>query len=224
MTEETVFYSRAEQWLMRVLEQNPVAATHLGDHRWDDRLGDYRIEAMDQRHREMVDALHEFQAMETDDYSLAADIDHTLIVKVLSSLVREYEKIQGHRRNPGGYLSEALGGIVTLLLKEFAPLPDRLESALGRTREVPRVLEEARLNLVADQVPRVWAETMLEQARQAPGLFLALLPAIGGGGGPGSSGCLRRERAGSRPGRPGLRRVRRRGDPPAGHGRVWGGP
>ena len=177
MTEETVFYSRAEQWLMRVLEQNPVAATHLGDHRWDDRLGDYRIEAMDQRHREMVDALHEFQAMETDDYSLAADIDHTLIVKVLSSLVREYEKIQGHRRNPGGYLSEALGGIVTLLLKEFAPLPDRLESALGRTREVPRVLEEARLNLVADQVPRVWAETMLEQARQAPGLFLALLPA-----------------------------------------------
>lgn len=178
MTEETVFYPRAEQWLMRVLEQNPVAATHLGDHRWDDRLGDYRIEAVDQRHKEMVDALHEFRAMETENFSLAADIDHTLIVKILSSFVREYEKIQGHRRNPGGYLSEALGGIVTLLLKEFAPLPDRLESALGRTREVPRVLEEARLNLVADQVPRVWAETMLEQARQAPGLFLALLPAM----------------------------------------------
>ncbi len=190
MTEETVFYPRAEQWLMRVLEQNPVAATHLGDHRWDDRLGDYRIQAMDQRHREMVDALHEFQAMETDDFSLAADIDHTLIVKVLSSLVREYERIQGHRRNPGGYLSEALGGIVTLLLKEFAPLPDRLESALGRTREVPRVLEEARLNLVAEQVPRVWAETMLEQARQAPELFLALLPAMAAEAAPDLQGAF----------------------------------
>lgn len=178
MTEETVFYSRAEQWLMRVLEQNPVLATHLGDHRWDDRLGDYRLEAMDQRHRDMVEALDEFQAMDTDDFSLGADIDHTLIVKLLASFVREYERIQGHRRDPGGYMSEALGGIVTLLLKEFAPLPDRLESALGRTREVPRMLEEARLNLVADKVPRVWAETMLEQARQAPGLFLALLPAI----------------------------------------------
>ncbi len=178
MIQEKIFYARAEEGLMRMLEQNPVAATHVGDHRWDHRLADHRPEAIDQRHREMADALSEFEAMETDGFTLGADIDHTVMVKLLASFVRQYERIQGHRRDPGGYLSEALGGIVTLLLREFAPLPERLESALGRSREVPRVLEEARLNLAAEEVPRVWAETMLAQAQQAPGLFLALLPAM----------------------------------------------
>lgn len=178
MTAEKEFYTRAEAWLMRVLEQNPVAATQLGDHRWDDQLGDYRPEALEHRHQEMTDALAEFQAMDPGGFGLEADIDHTLLVKLLASFVRQYEKIQGHRRDPGGYLNEALGGIVILLMREFAPLPERLRSALGRTRDVPRILDEARLSIVPAEVPRVWAETMLEQARQAPGLFLGLLPAM----------------------------------------------
>lgn len=184
MTQEKAFYTRAEEGLMRILEQNPVAATQVGDHRWDDRLGDYRPDAIDERYSAILDALHEFETMETDDFSTTADIDHTVMVKVLGSLVREYEKVQGHRRDPGRYLSEGLGGIVMLLLKEFAPLPERLESALGRTQELPRVLEEARLNLVPEEVPRVWAETMLEQAQQAVGLFLGLLPATAAEGAP----------------------------------------
>ena len=63
-----------------------------------------------------------------------------------------------------------------LILKDFAPLPERLRSALGRMREIPRVLQEGRQNLVVERVPRVWAEVALEQARQAPGLFGFLLP------------------------------------------------
>jgi uncharacterized protein (DUF885 family) len=63
-------------------------------------------------------------------------------------------------------------------MKEFVPLPDRLHSALGRVREVPRVLAEAEQNIAPEDVPRVWAETTLEQARQAPGLFLGLLPGM----------------------------------------------
>ncbi len=185
MTQEQEFYTHAENWLMRVLEHHPVTATHLGDHRWDDRLRDYRPEAVDQRHEEMVAALGEFQAMETTDFGVDAEIDHTLIVKLVASFIREHERMQPHRRDPGGYLSEALGGIVALLLKDFAPLPERLESALGRTREVPRVLQEARLNLTPTEVPRVWAETMLEQARQAPGLFLGLLPSMAAQAAPG---------------------------------------
>ncbi|MFP4344621.1 MAG: DUF885 domain-containing protein [Anaerolineales bacterium] len=178
MTQEEEFYSRAEAWFVRVLEQMPVAATHMGDHRWDDRLADYRPEAIEQRHQETLEALAEFEALDTSGFSLEARIDHTLFVKILASFVREHEKVQGHRRDPGGYMNEGLGGIMGLLLKEFAPISERLQSALGRVREVPRVLEEARLNIEPAAVPRVWAETALEQAQQAPGLFLGLLPAI----------------------------------------------
>jgi uncharacterized protein (DUF885 family) len=42
------------------------------------------------------------------------------------------------------------------------------------------VLEDGRRNVVPTEVPRVWAEIMLEQAEQAPGLFLGLLPYMAG--------------------------------------------
>ncbi len=178
MSDETVFYQRAGQWLHRLMELNPVAATQLGDHRWDDRLADSSAEALDSQHREMLAALAEFRAMPADHFRLAAQIDHRLIVAILESFIRQYEKMRGPWRNPTGYLEEGLNGVMLLLLKEFAPLPDRLRSALSRVRQVPRVLREGQQNLIPTEVPRVWAEVALEEAQQAPGLFLGLLPAI----------------------------------------------
>ncbi len=176
MKSEMAFYERADAWLMHLLEQNPVAATELGDHRWDDRLGDYRPEAIEAQHQEILDVLAEFQAFDVTGFSREAAIDHLLLTRILDSFVRNHDKVQGHRRDPGGYLGEVLGGVFMLLIREFAPLPERLRSALGRVREVPRVLEEARLSLVPVEVPRVWAEVALEQGQQAAGLFVALLP------------------------------------------------
>lgn len=178
MTNEALFYQRATTWLMRMLEQNPVAATELGAHSWDDRLGDYRPEAIEAQHQALLVARTEFKALDVSGFSREALIDHSLLVKILDSFVRNHDKVQGHHRDPGSYLGEALGGVFMLLIREFAPLPERLRSALGRVREVPRVLEEARLNLLPVEVPRVWAELALEQGQQAAGLFLGLLPAI----------------------------------------------
>lgn len=178
MTKESEFYARAEKWLERMLELNPVAATQLGDHRWDDRLAERSPEALEAENRELLEAQAEFGAMATTGVSLDAQIDHRLIMQMIRQFVVEYEKLRTHVRSPGGYLDEAMGGAFLLLMMEFAPLPDRLRSVLGRVREVPRMLGEARLNIVPAEVPRVWAEIALEQSQQAPGLFLGLLPAI----------------------------------------------
>ncbi|MBN1139100.1 MAG: DUF885 domain-containing protein [Anaerolineae bacterium] len=180
MIEESAFYSRSEAWLARLLELSPVAATQLGDHRWDDRLADYGAEALESQYQELLAAQAEFQGMDTSGFSLDARIDHTLIVQIVKGFIRGHEKFQSYRRNPGGYLDEVLGGVVLLLLKEFAPLPERLRSALGRVREAPRVLRQCRENIVPAEVPRVWAEVALEEAQQAPGLFLGLLPYMAG--------------------------------------------
>ncbi len=178
MGSEAVFYERAEAWLERLLELNPAAATQLGDHRWDDRLADSTPEALESQHQETLAALEEFQGMDAMDFSLDGRIDHTLVVQIFKSFVRNYEKVQSHLRNPGGYVEETTGGVFMLIIKDFAPLPERLRSALGRVREIPRVLKEGQGNIVPERVPRVWAEVALEQARQAPGLFAFLLPAM----------------------------------------------
>ena len=178
MDSETTFYRRAEEWLARLLELDPVTATQLGDHRWDDRLSDNTTEALESQHQEWLATLAEFQAMDTAGFRLDAHIDHTLVVQILKSFIRSYEKIQGHRRNPGDYLDETLGGVFVLIIKEFAPLPQRLHSALGRVREIPRVLKEAQANIIPAEAPRVWAKVAMKQAQQAPVLFTRLLPAL----------------------------------------------
>jgi uncharacterized protein (DUF885 family) len=184
MSDESRFYGRAEAWLYRLLELNPVAATQFGDHRFDDRLGDCSAGALEQQHQEILQALAEFQALDPAGFSLGAQVDHELTLAIFESFVRDYEQRRGHLRNPGLYLGEALEGTFLLTLLTFAPLPQRLEAALGRVREVPRVLSEGQANLLAAEVPTLWAEIALEQAAQAPGLFMGLLPGIAAGAAP----------------------------------------
>jgi uncharacterized protein (DUF885 family) len=178
MTGEADFYRRTDEWLDWLLEIDPVTATQLGDHRRDDRLADYTAEALESQYQEILTTLAEFQAMDATDFGLDARIDHTLMVQLVKAFARSYDKFQFHRRDPGQYLQEPLSGVMMLVIKEFAPLAERLRSALGRVREAPKVLSEGYKNLVPAEVPRVWAEVAIEQAHQAPALFVGLLPAL----------------------------------------------
>ncbi|MBS3750212.1 MAG: hypothetical protein KGY39_01770 [Anaerolineales bacterium] len=101
MTTEGHFYTTAEQWLNRLLELNPTAATQLGEHRWDDRLSDSTPEALESQHQEMKEALAEFEGMDTDSFQVDAEIDHELMTRIRQSFIRGYEKVESHHRNPG---------------------------------------------------------------------------------------------------------------------------
>jgi uncharacterized protein (DUF885 family) len=178
MLDAEIFYKKAGDWLHRLLEHDPVEATEMGDHRWDDRLPNRTAEALESQYGELISALADFQAMDTRDFTVDAAIDHTLVVQIIKALIRRHEKTRRYRRDPGSYIGEVMGGVFLLIMKEFAPLPDRLHSALGRVRETPRLLDEAISNIVPGDVPPVWAEVALEQAGQAPPLFQHLLPAL----------------------------------------------
>ena len=56
-----------------------------------------------------------------------------------------------------------------------APILDVLRLEFAEAR---RVLDEGMANLAAREIPPVWAEIALEQARQAPSLFTGLLPEL----------------------------------------------
>ncbi len=174
---EALFYRRFEAWLETFLEENPVIATFLGDHRFDHRLGTYAPEAVEARVRRLKEALEELTRIDAASFSLDGHIDHTIAVKMVKLLLLEYEheRLQSYLRSPGFYLEEAMEGLFGLLVKEFAPLPERLRSALGRLRELPRFLKEGMENIVPERVPPLWAEVALEQARMAPAFFHGLL-------------------------------------------------
>lgn len=174
------FYQRAEEFIDKLMEDAPVVATQLGDHRFDDRLGDHSKPALERQQREIKEALAEFEGFDPADFDLDAKIDQRLIIQMAKSMLRGFEKLRHHLRDPGVYSQECLSGIFLLLIREFAPLKERLESVLGRLKATPQVLAQGIENINSEEVPPVWCEVALESAQQGLGLFTMLIPALAG--------------------------------------------
>jgi uncharacterized protein (DUF885 family) len=178
MSNEQLFYERFQVFMDRLLEEQPVLATQLGDHRFNHLLGHFDAASLKRQLEELKSSLAEFQAVDSSDFSLDASIDHVLAVQTLKLLIRDSERMRFEYRNPGTYLETTLGGVYLLIIKEYAPLPERMESVLERTREVPRVLQEGRANIIAAETPELWAQMALESAQMSAGLFMGLIPSL----------------------------------------------
>jgi uncharacterized protein (DUF885 family) len=176
--DQAEFYHRAEKFIDRFMEEDPVTATQLGDRRFDDRLADYSRAALERQVREIRDSLTEFEGFDPAGFDVDARIDLQLMVQVTKSALRGFEKFKDHVRNPGKYSEEGMGGVFLLLIKEFAPLEDRLEKALGRLRAIPEVLARGKENIRPEEVPPIWNEVALESCQQGLALFTVLIPAL----------------------------------------------
>jgi uncharacterized protein (DUF885 family) len=176
--EQAEFYRRAGKFIDRLMEEAPVAATQLGDHRFDDRLTDYSKGALQRQLQEIKSVTEEFASFDTTSFDIDARIDHRVMIQVAKSALRDLEKFRSHLRNPGTYSDECMGGVFLLLIKEFAPLDERLEKALGRLRAIPEVLAQGKDNIRPQEVPPVWNEVALESSQQGLALFTVLIPAL----------------------------------------------
>lgn len=175
---EQEFYRKFENWFSRFLAENPVAATGFGDHRFDEYLGEHSSWALARQEKLLREALAELDGFNRDGWSLHARIDHLLVVRLVRSFLRDFTRIRSFARNPYAYPGECVAGVGLLLLRDFAPFPKRLQSVLGRLREVPRVLKEGKENLVPKEVPPVWAEISLEATRRSIPLFKLVIPML----------------------------------------------
>lgn len=176
--DQAEFYRRAERFIDRFMERSPVDATQLGDHRFDDRLADYSKGALNRQVREIKDALQEFTSLDVANFDVDAGIDHRVMIQIAKSGLRGFEKFRSHLRNPSTYSDECMGGVFLLLVKEFAPLEERLEKALGRLRAIPNVLAQGKENIRPEEVPPVWNQVALESSQQGLVLFTVLIPAL----------------------------------------------
>jgi len=172
------FYKLVDQFMERFLAEVPVAATQLGDHRFDDRLGEHTPAARARQEKAMRVALGALQALDPRPWDIDARIDHTLMVRLIHSFLRDFAKTRDYERSPGMYMQEGLGGVFLLLIRDFAPFSERMKNVAKRLGHVPRVLEEGKKSLVPERVPRVWAEVALEGAKRSVLLYRLVIPAL----------------------------------------------
>lgn len=167
-TADARFDAIASRWLDQWMQLNPVAATQLGDHRFDDRIDDLSADGRRQLVGFSRKLLAELDAIEPGTLSRERQVDALILRNQLQSDIWNIETFQAWAWDPQVYSGLAGGAIYNLMAREFAPMPQRLKSATARMERIPALFAQMRGNLDPARVPKIHAETV---ARQNAGLL-----------------------------------------------------
>jgi len=159
------FAALAARYLDQAPAFSPVGATGLGDHRFDHLLDQVTAGQRAAEAAFLRGALAELDGIDLAALPRADQVDAALLRNELEGQLWRLEALQEWAWNPLAYTGTAGGAIYGLLAREFAPLPERLADAAARLEQLPRFLEQARATLVPARVPRVHAETAVQQNR-----------------------------------------------------------
>lgn len=155
---------------------NPVRATSLGLHQYDDRLPDLSPAARERRIGELRAWLTRLAEIDRARLSGDAYFDYQLLDHAIRAELLELEEVRGWRKNPSTYTGTIASGIASLSSREFAPLPVRLEAMIARMAQVPAVTAAARAGLAPAEVPQLWAVDGVRNTRGTVSFLTQDLP------------------------------------------------
>jgi uncharacterized protein (DUF885 family) len=150
-----------------LLSWEPVAATWLGEHRFDGMLPDFSTSHLTQCRIRIEDWLTDLDAL--DDLVLDPDdlVDLDILRAQLLRIHFEITELRATTWNP--MIWNPGTALHLLLIRDFAPTEVRAESLRGRLAEVPRFMDDARAELKA--MPRIHVETAIAQLSGAIALI-----------------------------------------------------
>jgi len=157
------FADISKRWLDGWLALNPVNATQVGDHRFDDQL-----DQLDAPGRQRVvdfskAMLGELDAIDATALSRENQVDAAILRNQLQGDIWNIETYQGWAWDPQVYSGLAGGAIYNLMARDFAPMAQRLKSATARMEQIPALFAQMRANLDPARVPLIHAQTVAKQ-------------------------------------------------------------
>jgi uncharacterized protein (DUF885 family) len=155
----TAFRTLAADILDEYLQFSPVAATGLGDHRFDDRLEDRSPDGIAAEVAWLRVRLAALAAVDVGELDVPDQVDRDILTGRLAARAFDLSELREHEWNP---LHANPGNALHLLLaRDYAPLAERVASLRGRLAAVPQALAQARANL--RDMPEVHVETAIGQ-------------------------------------------------------------
>lgn len=149
-------------------------ATFTGLHALDDRLPDWSMEA---RAIEAAEMRRIRQALnDTENPSIEqlrtqpVALDAELARANLDVRLAEHDSRFFHARNPALWTGEAIFGVVSLMIRDFAPIDERVRPLIGRLNAIPRFLGALPGAIIAP-VPATWKARAIRECAAADGLF-----------------------------------------------------
>jgi len=162
-TADASFKAVEDEWLDGWMRLNPVAATQLGDHRFDDRLDDLSAAGRQQLVDFSTQLLARLDTIDRAQLSRENQVDALILRNQLQSDIWNMQTFQSWAWDPQVYSGLAGGAIYNLMAREFAPMPQRLKSATVRMEQLPALFAQMRANLDPARVPLIHAQTVAKQ-------------------------------------------------------------
>jgi uncharacterized protein (DUF885 family) len=148
----------------------PVAATVMGNHSHDHRLGDLSADGFAARNAFTEEWLRRFTGMGEESLDPYQKVDRELVLSELRG-ERALRPFERWRRQPSLYSDLITRGAYYILLRGYGSPEDRLAMLAERLAEAPAALDAARANLDPARVPREWI-AIAERTAPAGAAFL----------------------------------------------------
>jgi len=162
-TADEDFESLAERYVTELSRFSPVNATLIGDHSADHELDQVNEQAREAARQLYLEYRNTLGTIDLGQLSRANQVDAVMLRNEIESKLWSLETLQEWAWNPLVYVNIAGSSVYGLLARDFAPLEDRLQAAASRLEQVPRFLAQARVALAPERVPKVHAETAVQQ-------------------------------------------------------------
>ena len=142
-----VFPRFVSDYINDLHSRHPLLAALSGIHAWDGQLEDYSAAALASE----IAALKEFQLrlekIPPLSLSFSDMFDYEIISSNIKARLLELEQIKEYARNPKIYADTISNQLLFAMVCEYAPLDSRLRHIIAKEKQVPRLLESARMNL-----------------------------------------------------------------------------
>lgn len=141
----SAFTRLARSTIDDLLEADPIRATGLGDHRFDNLLPSWDSAAIDEIVVRLEDHMTRLDAV--DDVALPRDehVDLEILRARVAARHFDLSEVRRHRWDP--LIWDPGTAIRQLVVRDFAPANERLASVVARLQAVPGYLAEARSTL-----------------------------------------------------------------------------
>lgn len=156
------FYQLADEYFdTLLLPENPTLAVSLGVHQFDAHLENFGKPNFAIYASQLQKFADRVKAVKPDQLNEEAQGDRELILNNIYSQLLTLQTIRPWEKNPDFYSSELTVAAFVLMSRPFAPANERLKSLIAREKLMPRMLVDARSNLV--NPPKIYTEIAIEQ-------------------------------------------------------------
>ncbi|MCY4621303.1 MAG: DUF885 domain-containing protein [bacterium] len=153
-----------DDYLQTVLRANPVAATQVGVHTWDQELGSFGSDVADDYLRDLRRFVVRLESIDSSSLPFSSQLDATVAIADAKVKARQLVETRFWERAPYWHLERLGTGASQLMERPFAAVQERAGSLLSRLEAVPAYLASVQRLIVPSDLPEPYVDMTIRVA------------------------------------------------------------